>query len=129
MRTLWIALTVLGCGNNTGPKNGNGTPDTAENGDNDGGADDTADPAETGSPSLPGGCRDTNPVSLGNTSCVRQAACQWSGDQVAGGLGYSIDLGGDLDGDGITDMVVGAYLEDQMVDDSIAMAPMAHDVI
>lgn len=122
MKPFWIALIALGCGDKPGPRTATGTPDTAENGDgSSSGTDDTADTAETGTPPLPGGCRDTNPAPLGNTSCVRQAACQWGGAQVAGSLGYSMDLGGDLDGDGMTDMVVGAYLEDQLIGDTVAM--------
>jgi hypothetical protein len=117
----WIVFIAIGCGDKPGQTTGNGAPDTANNGGSPTGGDDTADTAETGSPPPPGGCRDTNPITLGNTSCVRRAACQWSGAQVAGGLGYSMDLGGDLDGDGTIDMVVGAYLEDQLVGDSVAL--------
>lgn len=76
--------------------------------------------AETGSPPPePAGCVGPNPVSLSDESCVAQAACQWTGSQYYGGLGYSMDLGGDVDGDGTVDMVVGAYLEDEMDGDSI----------
>ena len=62
----------------------------------------------------------TNPSTLGAMTCMNQSACVWTGNQNNGHRGYAIDLGGDVNGDGWTDMVVGAPAEDTIVEDIIA---------
>ena len=89
------------------PDNGTGLPDSGM---------DSSSPVDSAS-----GCVGPNAVSLGPETCVQQAACQWTGSQYYGGLGYAVDVGGDIDGDGRPDMVAGAYLEDLMDGDSIAL--------
>lgn len=53
------------------------------------------------------GCSDAS-TALAADTCVSEAACAWSGEQHYEFFGSSVASGGDLDGDGRHDLVVGA---------------------
>jgi hypothetical protein len=61
----------------------------------------------------------TNPGGLDAANCVRQSGCQWNGTQYYGNLGHALDIGGDIDGDGLADWVIGAPYEDEMAGDEV----------
>ena len=61
-----------------------------------------------------------NPTTMSATNCVRQTGCQWDGTQSYGNFGYAIDIGGDIDGDGLADWVIGAPYEDELAGDEVA---------
>ena len=83
--------------------------DTADSG----GAADSGDAA-------PLVCADgLNPAPLDHLTCANQSLCRWPGTQTSGSLGYAIDVGGDVNGDGWADLLVGAPAEDQMRDDVV----------
>ena len=68
----------------------------------------------------PLGCADAlNPSALDALTCANQAPCSWPGTQTSGSLGYALDVGGDVDGDGWPDLLVGAPAEDQIRDDVV----------
>ena len=129
MNLWWSLLAVVGCSSDSAtPKSETGqthasVDDTAPDGsnpDNETGAVDSGmDSSNPGGSAR--GCVGPNPASVGPETCVQDAACQWTGSQYYGGLGYAVDVGGDIDGDGRRDMIAGAYLEDQMEGDSIAL--------
>lgn len=126
MKRLVLLLGMVGCsgigpesttkpGTVTDTSDGSGTH-TAE-GD---GGDAGADTADSGSTTIEEGCTTmTNPGGLGAVNCVRQAGCQWDGAQYYGNLGHAIDIGGDIDGDGLADWVVGAPYEDEMAGEEV----------
>ena len=60
-----------------------------------------------------------NPAPLDHLTCANQSICRWPGTQTSGSLGYAIDVGGDVNGDGWADLLVGAPAEDQMRDDVV----------
>ena len=89
-----------------GSDSGDDTKDSGE--DRDSGAEE------------PLGCADAlNPSPLDALTCANQAPCSWPGTQTSGSLGYALDVGGDVDGDGWPDLLVGAPAEDQIRDDVV----------
>jgi len=120
MKTWWLAMAVA-C--NGGDKAANTTdtqdnPAAADESSPHTGEADTADSGE--SPGVDGCVIPTNPSGLVEKNCVKQAACQWSGSQYYGNFGHALDIGGDIDGDGLADWVIGAPYEDEMAGDEVS---------
>jgi hypothetical protein len=103
----------LACQDKSGPDTRAGGTDTDQTtGDdtNTSPGDDTS--ADSGSVTDPPGCRHEEASPLTATTCVRQAACTWDGDQSSAYSGFAIASGRDVDGDGREDIVIGAPLFD-----------------
>ena len=90
----------------------------ADGADNHTGGIDTSDSGEE--PETNGCVEPINPTSLSEKNCVLQAACQWDGAQYYGNFGHKLDIGGDVDGDGLIDWVIGAPYEDELVGDEVS---------
>ena len=127
MQHMVMILMLVGCGD----KQPTGQAENPSDDTHEPVGTDTSLPPDTDSgtdsgdgvpPPVTGCASGINPVPLGGSTCYRQAACKWTGDQTYGNLGYDIDLGGDINGDGWTDLVVGAPTEDVIVDDVIVRA-------
>ena len=122
MRGLFFILGIVACTeDNAGgeKKPGSGT-DTATQSSGHTGTHSGTDTADSGSTRTEDGCSSmTNPVALGSRNCVRQTGCQWDGSQYYGNFGYALDVGGDIDGDGLADWVVGAPYEDELAGDEV----------
>ena len=114
MRFLALPLLLLACQDKSGPDTRAGGTDTDQTtGDdtNTSPGDDTS--ADSGSVTDPPGCRHEEASPLTATTCVRQAACTWDGDQSSAYSGFAIASGRDVDGDGREDIVIGAPLFDR----------------
>ena len=62
---------------------------------------------DTGTPTA--ACADVdNAEPLGDQTCVASAPCGWTGDQSDEYFAYTLDAGGDFDGDGVADVVFGS---------------------
>ncbi len=101
-----LATTLMACGTPTKstPPDTSATTTAGEDGADDG-EDDSGTPASA--------CTGGLPLSaMGATGCVGDASCTWVGDQAYAYLGHAVATGGDLDGDGIPDVVLAATLYD-----------------
>ena len=123
MKRQFALLCVIAAGCVTSKSTPNETKDTATNSQaTDSISSDSSEPADSGSALESDACRSgVNPSPLGVKNCVRQAACQWDGLDSDDKFGHAIDIGGDIDGDGLVDWVVGAPYEDRLNDDGSVM--------
>ena len=107
-------MLLLACGGKDGRTVETGGSPTPDEDEIDSG-DETTDsgPFSDSGDDAPLQCADaTNVAPLDGLTCAQQAPCTWPGTQTSGSLGYAIDVGGDVDGDGWSDLVVGAPAED-----------------
>ena len=120
MSALMLAIVMACSGKEEVVRDSGGNAPSGETGA--GAVTDTADSggaADSGD-AAPLVCADgLNPAPLDHLTCANQSICRWPGTQTSGSLGYAIDVGGDVNGDGWADLLVGAPAEDQMRDDVV----------
>ena len=118
----WTPLMlVLSCGGKDGRSSDTERAHSADETGIDSSAEvgDSGDRTDSGT-SEPLGCVDgLNPAPVDALTCARQAPCSWPGTQTSGSFGYALDVGGDVNGDGWADLVVGAPTEDQLLDEVV----------
>lgn len=101
-----IALLLLAC---AGDKIGVGkTP--AETGDTATSPVETGDTGETSEPAV--ACAEQRGSPLTGDVCVSAAPCAWGGEQTYEYFGWAVASGGDVDGDGHDDVMVGSPVWD-----------------
>ena len=109
MSALMLAIVMACSGKEEVVRDSGGNAPSGETGA--GAVTDTADSggaADSGD-AAPLVCADgLNPAPLDHLTCANQSICRWPGTQTSGSLGYAIDVGGDVNGDGWADLLVGA---------------------
>ena len=113
----WTSALLFGCVTSQSTPNKTGETHTHQ----EGVALDSSAPEDSGSVENEDCRSGVNPSPLAAKNCVRQAACQWNGEEADGKFGHAIHLGGDIDGDGQLDWVVGAPHEDHLAADDVVL--------
>jgi hypothetical protein len=119
-RATLLVLSVLACTADDSSQKSDRVQDTQQ--PVDGFGSDTADSGHGGDSGdvEPLRCETGhNAAPIGPLTCANQAPCAWPGDQRNGSLGYALNVGGDVNGDGWPDLLVGAPTEDQLRDEVV----------